>query len=70
MDIKTLKVKENDILILVVPIDKEENLIYDMDSVSSIIKQFNNNEVGISIAALPENFSLIHLEVDKSGELV
>lgn len=69
MDIKTLKMKENDVLVLVVPIDQKGNLIYTMDSVQAIFKQFSN-ETKISTAVLPGDFSLIHLEVDKSGELV
>jgi hypothetical protein len=40
-----------------------------MDSVQAIFKQFSN-ETKISTAVLPGDFSLIHLEVDKSGEPV
>ena len=69
MDIKTLKIKENDVLVLVIPIDQKGNLIYPMDSVSTIFEQFSN-ETKISVAVLPEDFSLIHLEVDKCGEPV
>ena len=69
MDIKTLKMKENDILVLVVPIDQKGNLIYTMDSVQAIFKQFSN-ETKISTVVLPGDFSLIHLEVDKCEEPV